>query len=198
MPPLIANAESGHHPDSLPLFRPQALAAQQKSYGEILLIRPFSLLFLGWLGIGIVATVFGFLTLGHYTEKAQITGFLISYREAESPTSGSRLKAIFYVPSGLGGVVQPGQDITLDCQSCPGATPRLAAKVVQVATAPQAGKREVVPDMDVRYEVTIGLATQTLTWFPKGNSAPTGMILSAEIPLGQKRLIRRLFERPAK
>ena len=53
------------HQQPLPLFRPEALASQQqKLYGEILLIRPLSLAFLGWLGLAIAASIVGFLLLG--------------------------------------------------------------------------------------------------------------------------------------
>ena len=55
------------HQQPLPLFRPEALASQQqKLYGDILLIRPLSLAFLGWLGLVIAASIAGFLlcTLG--------------------------------------------------------------------------------------------------------------------------------------
>jgi hypothetical protein len=53
----------------LPLFRAEVLASQQqKFYGEILLIRPFSTSFLITLGLALGAVVLGVLLLGHYTE----------------------------------------------------------------------------------------------------------------------------------
>jgi hypothetical protein len=197
MPPLIANAESGDHRSSVPLFRPQALAAQQKLYGEILLIRPFSLFFLGWLATGVVAAVFGFLTLGHYTEKARVAGFLVSYQEASS-SSDSQVKAIFYIPSGSERFVQPGEHIILECQGCPNTARPLAAKIMQVAAAKPASKGGDGLEGNVRYEVTMRLPTEVLTWFPKGVAVQAGMGLSAEIPVGRKPLVRWLFERPAK
>ncbi|HEY6251783.1 MAG TPA: hypothetical protein VI685_17635 [Candidatus Angelobacter sp.] len=53
----------------LPLFRPEVLACQQqKFYGEVLLIRPFSAAFFIWLGLLLAGAVLGILLLGHYTE----------------------------------------------------------------------------------------------------------------------------------
>jgi hypothetical protein len=33
----------------LPLFRPEVIAAQERQYGDVLRIRPFSVLFFAWL-----------------------------------------------------------------------------------------------------------------------------------------------------
>src|SRR6266852_6922931 len=83
----------------LPLFRPEALAAQQqKFYGQIVLIRPFSLVFLGWLGVAIAVATLVFLVLGSYTEKARVPGILLIDIDSPAP-SGSPLTADFYVPS---------------------------------------------------------------------------------------------------
>ncbi len=92
-----ATQQNGVEP--LPLFRPEALAAQQhKFYGQIVLIRPFSLLFLGLLGFVIAASTAAFLVLGHYTEKAYVSGILLV--QSSNPTSASpQLTADFYVPS---------------------------------------------------------------------------------------------------
>ena len=61
--------------EPLPLFRPEAIAAlQQKFYGEIILVRPFSLMLLCWFALGITAAVLGFLFLGQYTERARVPG----------------------------------------------------------------------------------------------------------------------------
>src|SRR5947199_6462774 len=70
--------------EPLPLFRMEALASQQqKLYGEILLIRPLSLTFLGWLGVALAGCVLGFLLLGKTTEKARVFGVVQSHEKAE-------------------------------------------------------------------------------------------------------------------
>src|SRR5258708_31952631 len=84
----------------LPLFRPEALAAQQqKFYGQIVLIRPFSLLFFGWLGVAITASIMAFLVLGHYTEKARVPGILLAGRPSPTLPASPLLTADVYVPS---------------------------------------------------------------------------------------------------
>jgi len=42
---------------------------QQRAYGEVLMIRPFSLMFLFWLAIVLAGAVLGLLFLGHQTES---------------------------------------------------------------------------------------------------------------------------------
>src|SRR5205807_9764630 len=81
--------------EPLPLFRPEALASQQqKLYGEILLIRPLSLAFLGWLGIAIAGCVLGFLLLGQITEIARVSGVLLPSPE----TTAASTEADLFVP----------------------------------------------------------------------------------------------------
>src|SRR6266550_4414794 len=97
----------------LPLFRPEALAAQQdKFYGQIILIRPFSLLFFGWLGIALAACTMAFLVLGRYTEKAHVPGVLAGSSAATAP-DGSQRTANFYVPSRWLAKLHRGEHILL-------------------------------------------------------------------------------------
>src|SRR5437764_15426607 len=97
----------------LPLFRAEALAAQQqKFYGEILLIRPLSLALLGWLGTGISLLVLGFLLLGHYTEKVTVSGVIAG------SSSDNTVEADLYVPGRALGFVQKGGTIQVRCRTC--------------------------------------------------------------------------------
>ena len=79
-----SSEESHSNPgEPLPLFRPEAIAAlQQKFYGEIILVRPFSLMLLCWFALGITAAVLGFLFLGQYTDRVRIPGVI----SASSPS----------------------------------------------------------------------------------------------------------------
>jgi membrane fusion protein len=62
----------------LPLFRPEALSQHgDMPYGEIILLRPFTLSLLLWLTLGFVTAVVAFLFLGQYTNKARVSGVLI-------------------------------------------------------------------------------------------------------------------------
>ncbi|HJX84123.1 MAG TPA: hypothetical protein VJ723_07260 [Candidatus Angelobacter sp.] len=200
MASLDTNAEAESHLSSrLPLFRPEALAAQQKLNGEILLIRPFSLLCLGWLGTGIAAVVFGYLLLGHYTEKARVPAFLAPYREVALSSPGSQRAAVFYFPARWRRSMQPGEPMTVYCQSCPDPAQRLTGTVMEVTAAPPATERAARPGAapDAIYKVTMALPPQ-LSPFINSNFVPPDLGLWVEVPLGEKPLIHWLFEQPAK
>src|ERR1700753_3646839 len=90
--------QQNNHGQPLPLFRPEALAAQQqKFHGEIVLIRPFSLTLLMWLALGVAAVAFGFLLLGQYTERAHVTGVIA----ATGSNTNDDLQASLFVPGRL-------------------------------------------------------------------------------------------------
>src|SRR6476659_4728258 len=89
-------SHSNGHP--LPLFRPEAIAAlQQKFYGEIILVRPFSLMLLCWFALGITAAVLGFLFLGQYTERARVPGIMSASSLSYPGSAGGGAGAAFYV-----------------------------------------------------------------------------------------------------
>jgi hypothetical protein len=52
-------------PQALPLFRPEALAAQETMHGDVLRIRPLPLIFFLWLGAALGAVAL-FCLLGRY------------------------------------------------------------------------------------------------------------------------------------
>jgi hypothetical protein len=53
-------------PQALPLFRPEALAAQETMHGDVLRIRPLPLIFFLWLGAALGAVAIIYLVAGHY------------------------------------------------------------------------------------------------------------------------------------
>jgi len=66
----------------LPLFRPEAVESrQQRLYGDILLIRPFSLTLLAGIAIVLAAGAVGFLLLGHHTQRPRVILRLLRARE---------------------------------------------------------------------------------------------------------------------
>ena len=79
-------AETQYPAEPLPLFRPEVLSKQERFFGEVLLIRPFSFGFLGWLVLG-AAVLFAVLFFGTYTETAPVPGDLRRGQTLE----GSRL-----------------------------------------------------------------------------------------------------------
>lgn len=52
-------------PQALPLFRPEALAAQETMHGDVLRIRPLPLIFFLWLGAALGAVALIYLLAGH-------------------------------------------------------------------------------------------------------------------------------------
>ena len=174
----------------LPLFRPEALASQQqKLYGEILLIRPLSLAFLGWLGVAMAGSVLGFLLLGQITEKARVSGVLLPARETSALT-----EADLFVPDGILGFVQPGEHLLLvgpSDQRQSVTVQRISNAVVSPAEVPL---REKLATATPMHRVVVTLSSPI-----RGASSATYSPLTrveAEIPLGRKALIKWLFGRP--
>ena len=189
--------------EPLPLFRPEALAAQQqKFYGEIILIRPFSLVLLSWFAIGITASVAAFLLLGHYTERAHVSGII-----AGGPASGSNaenLEASFFVPGRLVGRLHPGNQLTLSCGACSAPFSQQTGTVLAIPDAPL-GRAELSQiDRNLSgplsipvYEIKVSLPPQAARIWQLNPSPQTGMRVEADIPLGRKPLIKWFFERSA-
>src|SRR5215472_12237332 len=98
-----------NHSEPLPLFCPEAIAAlQQKFYGEIILIRPFSLMLLCWFALGITAAVLGFLFLGQYTERARVPGVMTINRVSGMSAGAPQMAAELYVPGRWTGRLHSG------------------------------------------------------------------------------------------
>ena len=167
--------------DALPLFRPEALAErQQKFYGEILLIRSFSLTFFTVLGTAIATVVLGFLLLGHYTERIHVLGTVASSeREAE-----------LYVPQPGLALLHPGDRIVVRCRAC-----TLSSDASQNATVTQINSTAVSPEeastqlhitaQDPMYKVVVTLSPQT--------AAHGGTRVEADLPVRRRPLLQWLF-----
>jgi hypothetical protein len=180
--------------EPLPLFRPEAIAAlQQKFYGEIILIRPFSLMLLCWFALGISAAVLGFLFLGQYTERARVPGVMTA-----SEASSSQMAAEIYVPGRWIGRLHAGSQISLRCDSCSPQFGRQAATVLQVAEAPLGQTELAQRSLDLPgpvYKIAVSLQPKA-TQITQANPSPqAGVRVEAEIPLGRKPLIKWFFER---
>jgi hypothetical protein len=180
--------------EPLPLFRPEAIAAlQQKFYGEIILIRPFSLMLLCWFALGISAAVLGFLFLGQYTERARVPG-VMTVSEASSP----QLAAEIYVPGQWIGRLHAGSQISLRCDSCSPQFGRQVGTVLQVAEAPLAQTELAQRGLDLSgpvYKIAVSLQPKAAQITQANPSPQAGVRVEAEIPLGRKPLIKWFFER---
>jgi hypothetical protein len=180
--------------EPLPLFRPEAIAAlQQKFYGEIILIRPFSLMLLCWFALGISAAVLGFLFLGQYTERARVPG-VMTVSEASSP----QMAAEIYVPGRWIGRLHVGSQISLRCDSCSPQFGRQIGTVLQVAEAPLAQTELAQKSLDLPgpvYKIAVSLQPKAAQITQANPSPQAGVRVEAEIPLGRKPLIKWFFER---
>ncbi|HWF05658.1 MAG TPA: hypothetical protein VHA06_18375 [Candidatus Angelobacter sp.] len=208
-----ADSQNNARPDSaepLPLFRPEAvLAQQQKFYGEIVLIRPLSLMLLSWFTLGITAAVFGFLFLGHYTERAHVSGVIALSPAADSPAA-KVLEASLFVPGRLIGRLHPGSQFTLHCEACSTPFSQQTGTVLAIPNAPlgpaelsqidssMSGSADKSPaDKGPVYKITVSLPPQAALVSQLNPSPQTGMKVEADIPLGRKPLIKWFFERSA-
>jgi len=206
LPGKTLSSVESHRNDSepLPLFRPEAIAAlQQKFYGEIILVRPFSLMLLCWFALGITAAVLGFLFLGQYTDRARVPGVISASSLSSAGTSGGGPGAEFYVPGNLLDRLHVGAQLTLRCDSCPAKFARQVGTVLEVPQAPVepaelsqknlglAGPTDKIPV----YKIKVSLPPQAAQAMQVNPSTQTGARVEAEIPLGHKPLIKWFFER---
>jgi hypothetical protein len=197
MPTPGSTLSSEERPSSvepLPLFRPEAIAAlQQKFYGEIILIRPFSLMLLCWFALGISAAVLGFLFLGQYTERARVPGVM-----TVSDVSSPQMAAEIYVPGRWIGRLHAGSQISLRCDSCSPQFGRQIGTVLQVAETPLAQTELAQRSLDLSgqvYKIAVSLQPKAAQITQANPSPQAGVRVEAEIPLGRKPLIKWFFER---
>ncbi|HKD79200.1 MAG TPA: hypothetical protein VKH81_05865 [Candidatus Angelobacter sp.] len=175
----------------LPLFRPEAiLHQQQKSYGEIILIRPLSLTLLTSLAVMIIGLAAAYLFLGSYTEKVRISGALLA------KSNDNQLRAELYVPGRWLASVQPGTRLSLRCRACPSRFAEQPATVLEVSAAPSSSNDSPNTQfLEPKYKVTVTLPPRAAQMAaPPDHSPQTGVPVEAEISLGRKPLIKWLFQ----
>ena len=188
------SVESPSNETPLPLFRPEAIAAlQQKFHGEIILIRPFPLMLLGWCGLGITAAVLGFFFLGQYTEKARVPGII----------NAGQSQAAIYVPASLVSRLHPGTQLSLRCGSCPAQFARQVGAIQEIPQSPlspadlnEANLNLAGTENQIQlYKIKVSLLPQAAQTMQVNPSTQAGVRVEAEIPLGHKPLIKWFFER---
>lgn len=182
----------------LPLFRPEAIAnQQQKSYGQIILIRPLSLVVLTWLAIAIVAASAGFIVFGHYTEKVRLSGSILPPSSNADGSTVENLRAELYVPGRWLALVQPGKSLPLHCLDCPPPLAEQTGTVFSISEAPVDSPKLTAEStlLGPQYKVSVSLPPQTAQTAGLIHPPQTGMKVEAQIPLGRKPLIKWFFER---
>lgn len=172
----MQEANNNSKPAPLPLFRAEALAArQQNAQGEILLIRPFSLVFLCWLGVAVAATALGFLFLCHVPDTLRVEGVIARLPEPQ---------AVFHVPHLQQEMFQPGGDLLVRCATCAGP---LTGRIINVS--------QPVSSEPGRSGPTRPYSTLTVA-LPRQDQLQPGAGVEAEIQLGRKSLIAWLLQKP--
>ena len=189
--------DSGAHQNGakpLPLFRPEALLhQQQKSYGDIVLIRPLSLTLLTSAALVIIVLAGAFLLLGHYTEKARVSGTLLTARNGAENSNAYELRAELSVPQRLLVSIRPGTQLSLRCQSCtqPFTEP---ATVLQIASTTSPANQPADSPLNQLYKVTLSLSPRSAQIAALNHLPQTATPVEAEIPLERKPLIKWLFK----
>jgi hypothetical protein len=182
-----------------PLFRPEAVAAlQQKFYGEIILVRPFSLMLLCWFALGITAAVLGFLFIGQYTESAHVPGVITVPGPAAPGAPQAKLRAEVYVPGRLLGRLHAGATLPLRCDSCSAQFAQQVGIILEVPQAPLAPAEIAQANLSMAgpvYKIAVSLPPQAAQIVQLNPSSQTGVRVEAEIPLGHQPLIKWFFER---
>ena len=179
------------------LFRPEVVVHRQRDWlGSIQLIRPVSL---GWLtGFVLLAAVAValFLTLGEYTRKARLSGYLAP--SSASPAEAG-LQAYLFAPASAIGAVRENQAVQLRYEAFPYQTfghqtgavayvSRVPAPAADVAALPSSVNGGGAPLYRVVVTLDQGLAAN-------GAAQPlsAGMPLEADVALERHRLIEWLF-----
>lgn len=182
-----------------PLFRPEAVAAlQHKFYGEIILVRPFSLMLLCWFALGITAAVLGFLFVGQYTESTHVPGVITVPGPAVPDAPQAKLRAEVYVPGRLLSRLHPGAKLSLRCDSCSAQFAQQVGTVLEVSQAPLGPAEIAQANLSMAgpvYKIAVSLPPQAAQIVQLNPSSQTGVRVEAEIPLGHQPLIKWFFER---
>jgi hypothetical protein len=178
MAPPGQNSQAEAAAAPLPLFRPEALAAQESLHGEILLIRPLSLAFLMWLGIGVGAALLALLFFARVPESSPVSGVLLPMAAGGL---ASRWEASFDVPSSLAPFVKTGTSLVIRCPGCTDLGQKPTAHVVRIDNLGSQGA----------IRATAALPPEIASSL-RGDSAG-GITVEAEVPTGRVSLIRWLL-----
>jgi hypothetical protein len=190
--PPSASAKDETQPAPSSLFRQEALDyQQQKLYGDILLIRPFSLAFLSWLGTGLTALAAAVLLWGEYTEKAHVTGVLRA--------ASGRLEARLDVPARYTRHLHTGTHVPVHCSSCQDKDKQWSGSMGTVTNiesaepAPVSSASTLAPPASQEPVCTVVVALDA----PPGPSLTEGTRIEADVPLERRPLLRWIFSRSA-
>lgn len=171
--------------EDLPLFRPEAIAAQQqKFYGEIILIQPLSIAFLTTLAVVLGGIVFGFIVFGHHTQTMRVSGIVM----AGSASGGRRAVGDLYVPARAKPFVHTGMSLLIQCSAC--APKRQRATVREISARPLRPD-EIAAESGVRSKQPLYRVAVLLR---RSHRLPSRVKIESEVVVGRQSLLKWLFE----
>jgi hypothetical protein len=179
---------NGNGTPALPLFRAEAMAARQNNQGDILLIRPFSLLFLSWLGVGITLALLCFLIFGRYAPRTRVMATITSAKQSAFSVSLQDF-------AGESSQIAPGRQLFVRCTGCSSFVP---ADVTSVSAASSVTNCSG-PDCSQLQKPQSPASSISVSLVLEG-TAPArlavGSRLEIEVSHPSRRLIRWLLDKP--
>ncbi|HKT52755.1 MAG TPA: hypothetical protein VJV96_20815 [Candidatus Angelobacter sp.] len=183
MEAAIRNAEP---PQSLPLFRAEALAARQKIQGEALFIRPFSFAFFLLLIAGLATVGLGYLLLAHFQPRVSVSASQTRPLAGARDHAPAQVEAMFNVPEALALNIRPGLLLPVRCQRCGSASFHRGT----VTSVEPIHERPLNGTSASTFRVIV--AVTPFNPLPGSTQLQQGAKLEAEFPLKRRPLIRWL------
>lgn len=174
--------------DPLPLFRPEALVAPEKFYGDVLLIRPFPVAMLAWMALGITGALLSFLVFARYVDTARTYGVVVERALDASP--GDLQVEIPVTSQWLGGL-RPGRPAAVRCPGCADPSAWIAATIQQVAPSPIAAQ-EAAQNGESYHNARISLTVSSRA----ARQMQPGTKVEFAMPFSQGSILHWLLERP--
>lgn len=180
------NADSAK---TLPLFRPEALAARENLHGEVLGIHAFSPAFLVTFFAVTAITALVFLSVAKYEPTAKAWGEVISLPK----DNAAQLEATFDVPLAWTPGVHNGSHMVVHCSGCKRDL-SFKATITKLSPVQRTGANVVSPNSEVAGAVSrVTVALSPLNSLPVDlEQLHQGAKLEAEFPLESRPLIRLL------
>jgi len=178
--------------DPLPLFRPEALVAPEKFYGDVLLIRPFPVAMMAWVALGITGALLSFLLFARYVDTARTYGVVVEPTLKDSP--GDLQIEIPVTSQWLLGL-RAGRPAAVRCPSCADPSAWIAATILQVAPSPTAA-HEAAQYGEGYHNALILLTLSSRAAATDARRLQPGTRVEFAMPFGQRSLLHWLLERP--
>jgi hypothetical protein len=174
--------------DPLPLFRPEALVAPEKFYGDVLLIRPFPVAMLVWVALGITGALLSFLVSARYEDSARTYGVVVE-PVLEAPLGDLQVEIPVTTRWLLG--LRPGRPAAIRCPSCADPSAWIAATILQVVPSPIASQSD-----KNHHNARISLTVSSRPGAQDARQMQPGTRVEFAMPFDQRPLLHWMLERP--